>query len=244
MPATRRRIRPETEEVRGRVAWQVMLHLLRTRQVVVSARDLARQLDAGHSQVANAVSFLVFHRALREGESGLVVEWDQLARIVGALRLPSIMPERTFDAVLSQEDARAEFERREIRHAFAFTTAANILAYFEPHPEVCILVERRDLAAAARVFSEAAAGLVTPRSRSPVADPRSASSRFMLFPDRIQRLDVTDSDQGRVTSLHQTYVDLLYFPLAGAHADFLKKAIDKRWQRERSDDDATSRRTT
>lgn len=207
-----------------------MMHLLKERSTLSSARDLARQLEMGHSKVAEVVNFLAFHRALRETETGFSVEWEQLARIMGALRLPAIAPARTIDLAVSQAEFHDHLHQAEIAHVFGFTTAANALAYFEPHPEVCVLVEKSDVSQVARILE--ASDLPHERRGRVTSETSRSRPRVLLFADKLERLDVVDAKMGTVTSLHQTYVDLLHFPLAGAHADFLKKAIEKRWARD------------
>jgi hypothetical protein len=233
MPARspKKRATDEAQDVGwGNVPQRVMMHLLKERPTFTSVRDLARQLNVGHSKVAEVVNFLLFHRALRETDAGFSVEWEQLARIMGALRLPAIAPARTIDLAVSQTEFHEHLHQAEISHVFGFTTAANALAYFEPHPEVCVLVEKSDVSEVARILDESE---LAHERRGRVSSEASRSRpRVLLFADKLDRLDAVDAKIGTVTSLHQTYVDLLHFPLAGAHADFLKKAIEKRWTRE------------
>ncbi|MFA5862945.1 MAG: hypothetical protein WDA16_14730 [Candidatus Thermoplasmatota archaeon] len=215
----------------GNVPQRVMMHLLKERATFGSVRELARQLGVGHSKVAEVVNFLVFHRALRVADAGFVVEWEQLARIMAALRLPAIVPARTIDLPIPQAEFHDRLRDAEISHVFGFTTAANALAYFEPHPEVCVLIAKPDMSRVARLLDEVAIAHEHRRGRVSSEASRS-QARVLLFADKLDRLDVVDAKIGVVTSLHQTYVDILHFPLAGAHADFLKKAIEKRWARD------------
>lgn len=205
------------------------MHLLKERPTFSSVRDLSRRLQLGHSKVAEVVNFLLFHRALRETEGRVGVEWEQLARLMAALRLPAIVPARTIDLAVSQDEFHDRLRDADVSHVFGFTTAANALAYFEPHPEVCVLVDKKDVSVVADLMREANVRGTRGRVSGQVARSRP---RVLVFADKLERLDVVDASLGTVTSLHQTYVDLLHFPLAGAHADFLKMAIEKRRARE------------
>jgi hypothetical protein len=220
---------------RGALGARVMMHILKERPVFPSARKLAETLDAGHSQVADVVAFLTFHRALRETPEGWSVDWRQLARVMAALRLPDIVPRRTFATPIDMDALHRELQESEIGHAFGFTTAANLIAYFEPHPEVCLIIEEAQLNAFSRLARQD--GLPEDEGPlfariGPLARPPRGSARLLVFTDRLEKLDIVSTKTGPATSLHQTYVDLLQFPLAGAHADFLERAIEARWKRE------------
>lgn len=218
---------------RGSVGTRVMMHLLKERPTIPSARRLADQFDAGHSQVAQIVNLLQFHRALREVAEGLAVEWRQLARVMAALRVPDIVPRRTFALSIDAAALHRKLETRSIRHAFGFTTAANLIAYFEPHPETCIIVEQSQLDDLTRLARDDGLPEGPPFAKlHPSGELPRGSSRLFVFTERLDKLDITQTKSGPSTSLHQTYVDLLQFPLAGAHADFLERAIEARWQRE------------
>lgn len=215
----------------GDARWRVMMHLLKHRPTFPSARELARDVGVGRTQAAEVVSFLEFHRALRKGKAGLAVQWAHLAKVMAAFRLPMMAP-RVLEPALDQPALRDRLTERRTKHVFGFTTAANALAYFEPHPETCVLVDRGDVPAVVEAVAGAVGRAMLGRGSS---EAKRSPPRILLFADKLERLDTVESGIGTVTSLHQTYVDLLHFPLAAAHADFLRKAIERRWEREERD---------
>ncbi|HVL48733.1 MAG TPA: hypothetical protein VM889_09265 [Candidatus Thermoplasmatota archaeon] len=208
------------------------MHLIKDEEGFASVRELARRLAVGHTKVAEVVRFLQFHQAVRPDAGRWAVEWEKTARLLGALRLSSVVPVRTVDAAVSQAEVRDRLEAAGVPHVFAFTTAANALAYFEPQPETCVYVEKRRAGEAARLLQLESASNPR-RARSLASHPR-----VLLFGERLAVLDSTASAIGTITSLHQTYVDLLHYPLAGAQADFLKKAIMKQRARRSREGDA------
>lgn len=216
----------------GDVRWRTLLHLLKERPHFQSSRELARTLGMGHSKVAEVINFLLFQRALRQTETGFTVEWDRLAKIMGALRLPAAAPTRTLSLLVTQEEFQNQLHDAEIPHVLGYTTAANALAYFEPHPEICVFIEKQDVR---KVVDALGASADATAGRRLSQEALRSHPRALLFTDKLERLDSVDTKLGKVTSLHQTYVDLLNFPLAGAHADFIRKAIENRWKREHPD---------
>lgn len=134
------------------------------------------------------------------------------------LRIGFIDPKRKFKVRLDLSQIGEWLEQHQIRHVFAFTTAANQWAYFEPDPTTHIIIDRNDLQRLGRIIKPESPPASTDRRKSPV-------KHVNVFADNLELLDATNARGLNLTTRIQTWIDLRHFPHAGAHAAFFQQVI-------------------
>lgn len=195
-------------------AWQVLLHLLRTRPRSCSAYQIARDLNKAQGPVNDLLRFLEYHGGLVGKTREL--RWGRTAEVAARLRFAAMVPARRIEtqAAVDPEAISSRLTRDGVSHALAYRSAANHWAFFEPEPRVQIVVSRPDLAAAVRS--------VGPDDAPSASDGPAGVD---LFVDHLEVLEVTTRRGLPVTTRLQTWLDLQHFPLAGAHAAFFRSVL-------------------
>lgn len=128
------------------------------------------------------------------------------------LRLAAMNPVRSLTVGLDGPSAQHALKAGGIRSALGFTSAANEWAFFEPHRDNQIFVERGNAA-------KAMAALNTHASTN-VKD-----QKITLFETDLDALGTTTLQATTLTTRLQTWIDLAHFPRAGAHEAFFRKVI-------------------
>lgn len=188
-----------------------MHHLLHAQITRAHAPTIAADLSMTPASVNEVLRFLRFHSGIGP-RPGNEVRWRRVAETFSHLRLAAMMPARQLHGPVDAHGAAELLDAAGVPHVFAFRTAANLWAYFEPEPQTHIIVSPTHLKAA----KEALEGETTNRSRAPNTN---------LFADDIRSVPNTLRQDLQVTDRLMTWIDLRHFPFAGAHHAFFESVI-------------------
>lgn len=156
--------------------------------------------------------WLEFHGAVTKRGDHYEADLKTLVDLLSAQRRRHVLPAATHLVAPPIEDVHAQLDAAGIRHVFAYTTAANLLVYFEPLPHIEVYVEKRDVA---RVRPSLRPGKVP----------------LEVYTTRLDDLPHDEGDRGLPrTDLLRTAVDVNAHPYGGAHAALLRDALSEAYK--------------
>lgn len=174
---------------------------------------IARAMSTSRSAIHPWVNHLLHHRALRFRGDRLEADRSRLMAVLTAHRIAAHRPEAPFRIALEPEAAHRALEGAGVPHCFAFFTAANQWAFYEPRRDLDLYVERGSLGRVREV-------LAPPPSRV-----RRAGGLAHPFLERVRAIPATARSGLPVTSPLLTVLDLRAHPEGGAHAAFLEEVV-------------------
>lgn len=187
----------------------IILAVLESEQRNVSSRAVSEIAGVSQRAASDIMRFLEFHGGLSPGRE---IRWRRTASILSMLRLAAMNPVRTLTAPLDGSSAQQALESSGIQSALGFTSAANQWAFFEPHRNHQLFVERGSAVKATSALKQG----------SPA---RGKGETITLFETDLDSLGTTSLQSQTLTTRLQTWIDLTHFPRAGAHEAFFRKVI-------------------
>lgn len=190
---------------------RILISILEAGKPRVSSRVLSDLAGVSQRAASDTMRFLEFHGGLSARRE---LRWRRTAEILSMLRLPAMNPVRTLPTDLEGPDACRILEESGIDAAMAFTTAANEWAFFEPHHDLQLFVDRGSASKAANLL------------RGAPARP-GAGRTVTLFLADLDSTSTTTLKGVTTTTRLQTWIDLAHFPRAGAHEAFFRGIIKR-----------------
>lgn len=183
-----------------------------------SRSALAREIGTSPGALSTWADYLEFFRVLRDRPGGLEVDRRRLLSTLTAYRVANLRPERPARIQGDVEEVHERLDAQGLPHTFGMFTAANRWAFFEPHRDVHLYVDRGHR-------REVMAALDDLRASGP-----GASGELQMYVENLDALSSQDRQGLPVTSPLQTTIDLRAHPEGGAHADFLEENLLPRLQ--------------
>ncbi len=173
--------------------------------------SLIESTAGSKSAAYRILRFFKFHGAISYSGKLEVVDKKKVLQLAAGVRADRAVPD-----IIIQDGPPPSTAFRMLRSAgigacFAFQSAANMHAFFEPSRETSFYVPTGYVTRAARVLRG------------------HGTSPTHLHGARIDRIPSEPADEdSRRTTMTQTLIDLLSSPYAGAHAAFLQEVLSKR----------------
>lgn len=161
------------------------------------------------ASVYKVVRWMKYHGAALDRPSGHSVDLRRMLDLLAATRVSNLLPTSTTATGLDLHAMHGRLEQARLAHVFAFSTAANLTAYFEPLESIQLYVPK----GTSRTFAEIAG-----KGRYSVE----------LFEEDLGKIPTQTSADGLpVTELLRTAIDVRAHPRGGPYATMLQDAIAK-----------------
>lgn len=173
-----------------------------------AAAKIAHRAGVAEPTTHRILRFYRYHGAIRQGRGALRPDKRKVFQLAAALRRGQAVPSLVMRNAPDQSTLLAQFDRNKIPFVLGSATAANLLAYFEPAPEITLYLDKADAPKAKRIIRQ---GKGHSRVHIRYGDPKRMTT--------VQREGV------RVTEPFRTLLDAAADPTAGAHAEFLYQTL-------------------
>lgn len=191
-------------------AYKVSRRLLtppRSTNIMQVARSL--QPPVPQATAYKIVRWMKYHGAVSERENGYSVDLRRMLDLLAATRISTLLPNRVSKTHLDVEAFHKRLKEAQLDHIFAFATAANLTAYFEPLETIQVYVPT---GASRKIADLAGKGDIT----------------VEVFEERLHTIPRRESSDGLpITELLRTAIDVRAHPRGGAYATILEDALSK-----------------
>ncbi len=153
------------------------------------------------------VRWMKYHGAVQDRRPGYSIDLRRMLDLLAATRISNLLPSRTTTTKLDPRALHERLAKEGLDHVFAFSTAANLTAYFEPLEAFQLYVPK----GASRQLADLAG-----RGRFSVE----------IFEEDLGRLPrQTSADGLPITELLRTAIDVRAHPRGGSYATVLQDAL-------------------